>query len=234
MNNNYELGITQSFDCNYLPNQQERLLVATDARLQNSQQYGWLMAQGFRRGGEQIYRPYCEHCSACQSVRVLATEFMPSKSQKRIQKKNDAYVCKVTTKIDDTVYYPLYEKYINEVHKDGAMFPATYAQYQSFLTGKLTEQVFIEIWHDDDLISVAVTDKLDDALSAVYTFYHPEYRKSGIGVFSILKQIETAKEMNKPYLYLGYQIDQCKKMNYKNRYFPYQQLNENIWNTVNK
>jgi arginine-tRNA-protein transferase len=75
---------------------------------------------------------------------------------------------------------------------------------------------------------------LADALSAVYTFYDPSQRKNGLGVYSILQQIELANKMDKPYLYLGYQIDQCKKMNYKNRYFPYQQLIENNWKTINK
>ena len=87
MNTNYQLGITRSFPCNYLPDQNERLLVATDERLQNSDSYSWLMAQGFRRSGDQMYRPHCELCQACQSVRVLANEFKPSKSQKRIIKK---------------------------------------------------------------------------------------------------------------------------------------------------
>lgn len=233
MNSNYQLGITQSFTCNYLPEQQERLLVATDPRLQNSQHYAWLMAQGFRRSGEQIYRPHCENCNACQSIRVITELFSPSKSQKRLLKKANSYNCKTSSKLADT-YYPLYEKYINEVHSDGAMFPANYQQFQSFLASELTEQIFIETWLDDSLIAVAVTDVLSDALSAVYTFYQPDHRKSGIGVFSILKQIETAKQMNKSFLYLGYQIDQCQKMNYKNRYFPFQQLVENSWKTVNK
>jgi len=233
MNSNYQLGITKSFDCNYLPEQQERLLVATDPRLQNSQHYAWLMSQGFRRSGEQIYRPHCEHCNACQSIRVITERFKPSKSQKRLLNKAKKYQCKITSKLDES-YYPLYENYINHVHKDGAMFPANYQQYQSFLASDLTKQIFIETWFEDELIAVAVTDELNDALSAVYTFYHPDHRKNGIGVFSILKQIETAKQMKKPYLYLGYQIDQCSKMNYKNRYFPYQQLIENSWKTVNK
>jgi arginine-tRNA-protein transferase len=233
MNSNYQLGITQSFDCNYLPEQQERLLVATDQRLQNTTHYAWLMSQGFRRSGEQIYRPYCEHCSACQSVRVITAEFTASKSQKRLLKKNSHFNYYVSDQIKPS-YYPLYENYINQIHKDGAMFPASKQQFMSFLGRNLTEQIFIETWSNDTLIAVAITDMLADALSAVYTFYDPLERKSGLGVYSILKQIELAAKMRKPYLYLGYQIDQCKKMNYKNRYFPYQRLIENSWKTINK
>ncbi|MGB1198004.1 MAG: arginyltransferase [Thalassotalea sp.] len=233
MSNNYQLGITDNFPCNYLPDQQERLLVATDPRLQNSEQYGWLMSQGFRRSGEQIYRPYCENCQACQSLRVLVNDFTPSKSQKRVLKKNKNFTVATSTTLSDS-YYPLYEQYINQLHHDGSMFPANYQQFTSFLSSGLTQQLFIEIYADNQLVAVAVTDVLIDALSAVYTFYHPDFKSSSLGVFSILTQIETSKNLTKQYLYLGYQIDQCKKMNYKNKYHPFQILQDNCWQTVNK
>ena len=89
--NNFKLGITKTFDCNYLPKQQERLLIAIDDRLQTSENYSWLMSQGFRRSGEQIYRPHCLHCSACKSIRVLAQQFNPSRSQKRLLKKAENF-----------------------------------------------------------------------------------------------------------------------------------------------
>jgi arginyl-tRNA--protein-N-Asp/Glu arginylyltransferase len=233
MNIDFQLGITQSFPCNYLPNQQERLLIATDKRLQNGEHYSWLMAQGFRRSGDQIYRPHCELCSACKSLRVLVKEFCLSKSQKRNIKKNNQFIIKISKEKKES-YYSLYEKYINTLHKDGSMFPATIEQYKSFISCTVTEQLYLEIWHDNQLVSVAVTDVLKDALSAVYTFYHPDYNRHGLGVFSILSQQSLAKDMGKKYLYLGYQIDDCKKMNYKNRYYPHQVLIENSWQTVNK
>jgi arginine-tRNA-protein transferase len=233
MNINFQLGITQVFPCNYLPNQHERLLVATDERLQNGEHYGWLMAQGFRRSGDQIYRPHCELCSACKSLRVLADDFSPSKSQKRNIKKNSHFSINVSHQ-QNPLYYPLYENYINTLHQDGTMYPATIDQYNSFIDCHITEQLYLEIWHDEQLISVAVTDVLNYALSAVYTFYHPDYNRHGLGVFSILNQLRLAKEMNKKFVYLGYQIDDCKKMNYKNRYYPHQVLSENSWHTVNK
>jgi arginine-tRNA-protein transferase len=233
MNTNFKLGITQSFACNYLPNKDERLLVATDERLQNSESYTWLMAQGFRRSSDQIYRPHCTACNACQSVRVLVDEFIPSKSQKRNLKKNTSLTFKVSNTQQDN-YYPLYELYINTLHTDGTMFPANYEQFASFITNNLTKQLFVEVWHEDKLVIVAITDVLSDALSAVYTFYHPDYRANGLGVYSILNQIKLTQEYKKKYLYLGYQIDGCQKMNYKDRYFPYQILSTNVWKTVNK
>lgn len=235
--NNYQVGITKTFPCSYLPDKEERLLIAVDERLQNSDSYSLLMAEGFRRSGEQSYRPHCPDCNKCHSLRVVTDSFKPSKSQKRIQKRNQHFIIKYSDKLKD-IYYPLYEKYINHFHQDGSMFPANEEQFKSFLPGKLSEPLFIETWdlvdNTEVLICVAITDKLSNALSAVYTFYHTDYKKNGLGVFSILTQIDYCQKLSLPFLYLGYQIDDCVKMNYKNRYFPHERLENGHWNIHTK
>jgi leucyl-tRNA---protein transferase len=229
----YKFGISKEFPCSYLTKQQERLLIAIEPQLQTPEGYSWLMSQGFRRSGDQIYRPHCQNCQACQSIRLPVKYFTLSKSQKRLLKKNQQFSLKISSQCQDN-YYVLYQQYINAIHSDGAMFPPNFEQYQTFLSCKLTKQHFIETWHDNQLICVAVTDELPDALSAVYTFYHPDYKKQALGLYSILKQIEITQQFNKEFLYLGYQIDACKKMNYKNRYFPYQILKDNSWHLITK
>jgi arginine-tRNA-protein transferase len=233
----YTLGVSKIFPCNYLPEQQECLLIAVDERLHNSESYGWLMTQGFRRSGEQSYRPNCPNCTACQSIRVLTDEFVPSKSQKRSKKRNNHFIVKQSSQLKDS-YYPLFENYINTLHQDGSMYPATFKQFESFLSCNLTKQLFIETWapvdeengvNDEVLVCVAVTDVLSNGLSAVYTFYHPEYKKNGLGIFSILTQLNFCQQMALPYLYLGYQIDDCQKMNYKDRYFPFERFIDGQW-----
>jgi arginine-tRNA-protein transferase len=236
-NDSFKVGITKTFPCSYLPDKEERLLIAVDERLQNARSYSLLMMEGFRRSGDQSYRPHCPDCNACNSIRILVDEFTPSKSQKRSLKRNAHFKIETSEHLKDE-YYPLYEKYINTCHTDGSMFPANYQQFESFLSSKLTKQLFIETWlYIDDqktLVCIAVTDRLINSLSAVYTFYHPDYKTNGLGVFSILTQIEMCKELGLPYLYLGYQIDDCPKMNYKNRYFPHERFIDQEWLLVQK
>lgn len=231
-NDNYKVGITKTFPCSYLPNKEERLLIAVDERLQNNHSYSLLMMEGFRRSGDQSYRPHCPNCNACQSLRVIVNKFTPSKSQKRSIKRNAHFQIMTSEHLKDD-YYPLYENYINTCHQDGSMYPANYEQFKTFLSSKLTKQLFIETWLDDNgvkqLVCLAVTDVLINGLSAVYTFYHPDFKANGLGIFSILTQIDLCKSLNLPYLYLGYQIDNCQKMNYKNRYFPYEKFIEQQW-----
>ncbi len=230
-----KFGISQNFDCSYLPGQQEKLLIAVDQLIYSPPNYEQLMQIGFRRSGSQVYRPYCETCQACQSLRVLADEFKPSRSQKRLLKKSaDLKVQLQLAQQDPYQYYPLYEKYINLRHQDGSMYPANIEQFNSFIEAQWLNVGFLEIYDGDKLISVSVIDVLPEALSAVYTFFDPDYEQLSLGSVAIIKSIAFAKQMQLPHVYLGYQIDDCKKMNYKNKYKPYEALIGGHWERSDK
>jgi len=221
------VGLTQEFDCSYLPNRQEQLLVILDPSCYSTDKFESLLGLGFRRSGNQIYRPHCPICSACSSVRVLAQEFMPSKSQKRkLNKAKTQFEIKYSTQ-ERPEYYPLYSKYISMRHQDGSMYPPEKEQFQSFLLCSWLKITFIELWHQDTLVAVAVTDCMNSAISAIYTFFDPDFEHYSLGSVMILEQIKFAKEQNKQYVYLGYQIDECDKMKYKTQFLPAQkQLND--------
>mgnify|MGYP003675969578 FL=1 len=221
------VGLTQEFDCSYLPNRQEQLLVILDPSCYSTDKFESLLGLGFRRSGNQIYRPHCPICSACSSVRVLAQDFMPSKSQKRkLNKAKTRFEVKYSTQ-ERPEYYPLYSKYITMRHQDGSMYPPEKEQFQSFLLCSWLKITFIELWHQDTLAAVAVTDCMNSSISAIYTFFDPDFEHYSLGSVMILEQLKFAKEQNKQYVYLGYQIDECDKMKYKTQFLPAQkQLND--------
>ncbi|GAA79619.1 arginyl-tRNA-protein transferase [Pseudoalteromonas sp. BSi20495] len=221
------VGLTQEFDCSYLPNRQEQLLVILDPSCYSTDKFESLLGLGFRRSGNQIYRPHCPICSACNSVRVLAQDFIPSKSQKRkLNKAKSQFEVKYSTQ-ERPEYYPLYSKYITMRHQDGSMYPPEKEQFQSFLLCSWLKITFIELWHQDTLVAVAVTDCMNSAISAIYTFFDPDFEHYSLGSVMILEQLRFAKEQNKQYVYLGYQIDECNKMKYKTQFLPAQkQLND--------
>ncbi|GAA3934497.1 hypothetical protein GCM10022277_33850 [Litoribacillus peritrichatus] len=125
--------------------------------------------------------------------------------------------------------YALFEKYISLRHSDGEMFPPSKDQYQSFLCKNYGFNYFLLTKIDEKIISVSVFDLLDDGLSAVYTFFDPEFDFLSPGVFSVLKLIDLAKQANLPYVYLGYWIKDCKKMSYKTKYQPIEIFDRNDW-----
>ncbi len=230
---NMRFGVTGTFSCSYLPEQQERLIVHMDDKPAQAEDYQTLITLGFRRSGTQVYRPHCPHCHACESLRVPVAEFRPSRSQKRVVRKNAELQLRISH-TDKPEYYPLYQAYISDRHRDGSMYPPTKEQYDNFILCPWLPQQFVEMWDKDKLIGVMVTDELPQALSALYTFFLPEYAPRSLGTFAILSQIDLCKAQNRPYLYLGYQIDGCAKMNYKAKFLPHERFRQNEWQLITK
>jgi arginine-tRNA-protein transferase len=222
------VGITPAHTCSYLPEQYEQLIVLMDENYRTAEGYESLLQAGFRRSGNDVYRPHCAQCSACNSLRIEASEFKPSRHQRRIINKNRNITWQLSHQ-DKPVYYALYERYIQQRHADGSMYPPSYSQYKQFLLCNWLEPFFLEFYEGDKLIAVAVTDILPHSLSAMYTFYDPDFEAYSLGTFAILTQLQLTIRMGRTYLYLGYQVDNCRKMNYKSSYLPHERLKNKVW-----
>ncbi|KMT66363.1 arginyltransferase [Catenovulum maritimum] len=229
-----KFGISQAFPCNYLPEQYERLLVAIDDIVYNPTNYEVMLNLGFRRSGEQVYRPHCESCQQCISIRIPAAEFSLSRNQKRTAKKCQNFTTRINKKAIPSQYFELYSKYINQRHSDSTMFPPDLAQFENFVSASWLEVGFLEVYDQNKLISISVIDCLPDSFSAVYTFFDPDYSHYSLGRFAILQMVEFAKITQRNYVYLGYQIDECQKMNYKTEYQPHEKLIAGHWLTTSK
>ena len=184
---------------------------------------------GFRRSGDHIYRPHCNNCNACVAARVVASDFKPSKSQRRVINANQDLRLEITDSVVDDEAYELYERYISGKHADGDMYPPDRDQYESFLNNSLGATRYFRLYDDDKLVCVAVSDGMLDGLAAIYTFYDPGLEKRSLGTFAVLLQISHAKRRGLPYVYLGYWIENCQKMNYKTRFKPLEMLVGGRW-----
>jgi len=226
------VGLTAAFACSYLDDKEEQLIMLVDPEVHAKQHYPALMSIGFRRSGDQVYRPHCPECNGCESLRVNSQNFKLSKSQKRLVNKNKHFTTFISA-APKASYYPLYERYINQVHKEGVMYPASPEQFESFLACSWGEMLFIEVYDAEQLISVSVTDQLctDSATdwSAFYCFYDPDYSEHSLGKYAVLQQLDLAKQKNITFLYLGYYILDCQKMNYKNQFNPHQRFINQQW-----
>lgn len=196
----------------------------------NIELFEQLIALGFRRSSSMIYKPQCPDCNACQPIRLDVNEFKLSKRQKRTLKNNQDLSWKIVDQKSEA-QYNLYERYVNTRHRDGAMYPATQVQYDSFATASWTQPLFIELSINNRLTGVAITDVLPNSLSAIYSYFDPNEHKRSLGSLLILLQTQVAKMMHKRYLYLGYQIDASRKMNYKRDYRPHQIYTHSGWVT---
>ena len=222
---------TGEHKCSYLPDRQSRtIFVDPDFRFPE-QLYEELTHSGFRRSGQHLYRPDCGTCSACTPTRIPVNTFAMSKQQKRIYRKNKDLTVKIAPSEFRQEDYELFERYINIRHRDGDMYPTSPDSYTDFLTCRPDISFQIRLFDGDKLISVAVTDKITSGLSALYTFFDPDYDKRSLGTFSILSQIEITRMNDLPFLYLGYWVPGCQKMTYKTQFQPIEVLHDKKWQT---
>lgn len=221
--------LTPKHPCSYLNRNNAQTLFFDPREIVTPDIYQTLTDQGFRRSGSHLYRPHCGTCSACIPTRVPVDAFRLKRSQKRVLKKNSDVHVRLEEATFSRRHYHLYERYISLRHADGDMYPASEDQYRSFLLSPWSNSVFLSIYAGEKLLSVAVTDKQTNGLSAIYTFFEPAEDHRSLGVLSILKQIELCRELGLSYLYLGYWIKDCDKMNYKTQYRPTELFVNSRW-----
>ncbi len=222
--------LSPDHDCSYRPQETARTLFVDPAFAMGANVYQGLIDQGFRRSGGHVYRPYCPRCQACVALRVPVGEFRPRRAQRRCWKKNQPLldVSIVPAGFHDE-HFELYKRYTGNRHPEGDMRDATPEVYLDFLSGSWTQTLFCEFRLEQRLAGVAVTDLLPKGLSAVYTFFDPELTSLSLGVFAVLWQIEQTRRLGLPWLYLGYWIENCRKMHYKEEYRPMEAWTGSEW-----
>jgi len=235
--------ITAPQPCPYLADKSERKLFTHLTLDKPSIIVDNLLRDGFRRSQNIAYMPYCEECSACVSVRVLATEFRPTKSQKRVLKKNRDLVAKRIAPQITTEQYTIFRDYIDARHESGGMADMSVLDYRmmvedSIIDTQITEyrqrpegaleceECDFESW---PLKAVALSDNLGDGLSMVYSFFDPDEAERSLGTYMILEQINYTASQKLPFVYLGYWIAQSDKMKYKTKFTPQEHLTADGW-----
>ena len=191
--------------------------------------YSSLIARGFRRSGDMVYRPDCQHCSACKPVRIPVARFLPNRSQLRTLRLNADLTATPKPAEFAEEHYLLFKRYLAARHDDGGMADSTRQDYIEFVGSSWADTWFVEFRLQGTLVSVAVVDRLVNGLSAVYTFFDPSHAARGLGALAVLWQIGEAKRLRLDWLYLGYWIGACRKMNYKENYRPLEVMLVERW-----
>lgn len=223
------LWVSHEHSCPYLDGRRARDLIVDPAFPMTDAAYGNLLEKGFRRSGSMYYRPNCPQCRSCVPVRVLVNDFRRTRRHKRIWKRNNHLRVRAQHPAYSEHHYDLYRKYLHHRHSDGMMQGQSRSAYMSFLHDARLTTVFYEFYDESELVMVAVTDVSLAGLSAVYTFYDPSKEKFSLGVYAILWQIRYAQQLGHDYLYLGYWINECRKMRYKSDYRPMEILTGDAW-----
>ncbi|MGZ5854698.1 MAG: arginyltransferase [Xanthobacteraceae bacterium] len=241
--NTPQFYLTAPSPCPYLRGMEERK-VFTHLVGERAPELNELLTHGgFRRSQSIAYRPACETCRACISVRVLVDEFRTTRSMKRVRERNHDLVGDLRNVAPTSEQYSVFRAYLDARHHDGGMIDMTHLDNAMMVEDSHVETKLVEYRATGPdsringrgtgpLLGVALTDVLSDGLSMVYSFYDPEYRRRSLGTFMILDHIERARRMGLPHVYLGYWVKGSRKMDYKARFLPQERLTSTAWTRV--
>ena len=215
-----KLYISAPHKCPYIEPETASTVLLDPSYKVDTPLFSVLLKSGFRRSGKTIYKPHCRNCNACVSVRIPAREYQPNRSQQRCYRRNnDISTTMVPAKFSEE-HFDLYCRYQSWRHTGDIMDHNDTERYREFMVESEIETVFIEYRLDNKLIAVSVCDLPDDGMSAVYTFFDPDFPKRSLGTYAIMQQINYVRDMGLDWLYLGYWIENCKKMSYKTNFRP--------------
>jgi arginine-tRNA-protein transferase len=241
--NTPQFYLTAPSPCPYLPGQEERKVFTHLVGERAAELNDLLTHGGFRRSQSIAYRPACETCRACVSVRVVAEDFRPTRSMRRILERNGDLIGEMRTAVPTSEQYAVFRSYLDSRHRDGGMADMTVLDYAMMVEDSHVETRMIEYRRSGPdstmegrgpLLAVALTDVLSDGLSMVYSFFHSGEAVRSLGTFMILDHIARAREMHLSYVYLGYWVQGSRKMGYKGRFLPQQRLTADGWKLVER
>ena len=221
--------LTSPYPCSYLEGLEARSQVATPAHLIGPAVYSRLIQAGFRRSGHYTYRPHCKGCNRCVPVRVKVDAFRPNRSQRRCQQQNQFLTVSSQSLEFRAEHFELYRRYQRMRHAGGGMDQDDSEQYSQFLLSSQVNSALLEFRDNGKLVMVSLADQVQDGLSAVYTFFEPGEEKRGLGTYAVLWQVEYARRLGLPYVYLGYWIAESRKMSYKSNFRPLEGLRNDQW-----
>jgi leucyl-tRNA---protein transferase len=235
--------LTSPATCPYLPGRQERKVFTHLVGERAAEVNDVLTQGGFRRSQSIAYRPACEACRACVSVRVLTQEFEPSRTFRRVLAVNDDLIGHAGSAQPTAEQYSLFRAYLDTRHADGGMVDMSVLDYSMMIEDSHVRTKLIEYRRrgpdsiitgrgTGPLLAVALTDTLADGLSMVYSFYDPEAGGRSLGTYVILDHIARARRLGLPHVYLGYWVDGSPKMDYKRRFLPQERLGQDGWMRV--
>lgn len=232
--------LTAPSPCPYLDGQEERKVFTHLGGERASELNDILTQGGFRRSQNIAYRPACERCRACTSVRVVVSEFEPNKSMQRVLRKNTDLIAQEKPAEASSEQYDLFRAYLETRHSGGGMCDMSVQDYASMVEESEVETRVFEFRSRDadsgisgrsrkPLIAVALSDVLSDGLSMVYSYFNPDESARSLGTYMILEHLVRARRMGLPYLYLGYLVEGSPKMVYKSRFQPQERLGNSGW-----
>ncbi len=232
--------LTAPATCPYLPGQLERKVFTHLVGPRAAEMNDLLTQGGFRRSQNIAYRPACETCRACVSVRIIAEHFQPTRNMRRVLAANSDIISTIQSPQPSTEQFSLFRRYLDDRHRQGGMSDMSALDYAIMVEDSHVNTRIIEYRRREpgdgigerpkgELLAVALTDMMSDGLSMVYSFFNTDLEKRSLGTFMILDHVVRTQALGLPHVYLGYWVKGSAKMGYKTRFQPQEHLTARGW-----
>jgi arginine-tRNA-protein transferase len=221
---------TAPLPCPYVAGRTERKVVTELSGVSAETLHDRLSRGGFRRSHNIAYAPVCPNCNACVPIRIRAKDFSPNRTQRRIARLNaDLTVTEVPPRAT-AEQFQLFQRYQQARHGDGDMASMSFYDYRAMVEDTPIDTCIIEFRDPQErLLGACLTDRLGDGLSAVYSFFSPDEDERSLGTQAILCLIERVTGLGLPHVYLGYWVQESRKMAYKSKFRPSEVLRNGQW-----
>jgi leucyl-tRNA---protein transferase len=221
---------TAPLPCPYVAGRTERKVVTELVGVAAESLHDRLSRGGFRRSHNIAYAPVCPNCTACVPIRIRARDFQPSRTQKRVAKANQDLLVQEMPPRATSEQFHLFQRYQRQRHGDGDMATMSFYDYRAMIEDTPIETSVVEFrLPDGTLVGGCLTDQLGDGLSAVYSFFSTELDQRSLGTYAVLWLIEHARALGLPHVYLGYWVEESRKMAYKAKFRPSEILRGGQW-----
>lgn len=228
--------MTNAGPCPYLPGKTERKVFTELSGEHASELNDALGRIGFRRSQNVAYRPSCTDCNACVSVRIVAGEFRPNATQRRLIRRNDDLIVSACKPWSTSEQFALLQRYLAARHPTGGMTAMDEVDFADMVEQSPVDTYVIEYrerradGRAGELVGACLTDRQGDGLSMIYSFFDPDRTdRGGLGSYIIVDHVLRAQKAGLPYVYLGYWVEGSERMGYKTRYHPIERLGRAGW-----
>jgi arginine-tRNA-protein transferase len=229
--------LTVPSPCPYLPGRLEQKIF-TELKDPHAQELNDSLSKvGFRRSQKVAYKPACDGCNACISVRIPVNEFRPGRTMRKVWKRNGDLTQRTLSSHATLEQFELLTRYLNSRHSNGGMAGMTAMDYATMVEETPVDTFLVEyrkrsldpMTPVDPLVGACLSDVLDDGVSMIYSFYDPEAADRSLGTYMIMAHVEWARKLGLPYVYLGYWISGSDKMAYKAKFQPLEMYADDTW-----
>ena len=216
---------TPTAPCPYLPGRTERKLFTPLVGGDPNRLHDLLSASGFRRSQSIVYKPACDGCRACVPVRIRVNDFVASRTQRKIARRNADLIVRAQGPLATAEQYALFRRYQRSRHAESGMASMDFGDYQDMIEDTTVDTAVVEFRHPDGrLVGACLSDRMGDGFSLCYSFFEPDEPKRSLGAYMVMWHIDETIRRELNYVYLGYWIAESPKMAYKANFRPLEGL----------